>query len=331
MKTPTQLLLFLSFILISCDTENKSFKVGFLLPNLESDRYKQEKIFFSDKINALGGEALILSADYDDKLQIQQAQELLAKDIEVLVVNCINQNTAAAIVRLAHENNVQVIAYDRMISNCDLDYYLSFNNLKVGKLMADYALKLKPKGNYLIIGGDKADQNAIFVKNGQLQQLESHIKSGDVKITFNVFIEDWSGDNAKYYLEKYLDLGGPVPDVILSSYDGMTTGMIEALKENNLAGNVLATGQDAELAACKNIIAGYQTMTVYKPLKPLAEKAAEICKKIINKEKIDEAIATQNNNFKEVPSIFLDPVSVDQNNIKATVIADGHLKESELF
>ncbi len=330
MKSSIKLLSLFLIVLFSCQTQEK-FKVGFLIPNSKSDRYIKEQTYFSNKIQELGGEAIIKSAEYDDQVQIQQAQELIDQGAQVLVVNSVNQNTAAAMVRYAHSKNVKVIAYDRMISNCDLDYYLSFDNLKVGKLMADYTLKLKPKGNYLIIGGDKADQNALFVKNGQLQQLEPYIKSGDIKIGFNIFVEDWSGDNAKYYLSNYMNLGGEQPDVILSSYDGMTTSMIEVLKENNIAGSVIITGQDAELQACKNIIEGYQTMTIYKPLKPLAEKAAELCKKIIDNEKITDATATQSNGMIEVPAIFLEPVVVDKNNLKETVIADGHFKEDELF
>jgi len=288
--------------------------------------------YFTNKIQELGGEAVVKSAEYDDKVQIQQAKDLIDDGVQVLVVNSVNQNTAAAIVRYAHGNKVKVIAYDRMISNCDLDYYLSFDNLKVGKLMADYTLKLKPEGNYLIIGGDKADQNAIYVKSGQLQQLEPYIKSGKIKITYNIFVEDWSGDNAGKYMESYMNLGGVMPDVILSSYDGMSTGIVKVLVDNDIAaGSILLTGQDAELDACKNILNGYQTMTIYKPLKPLAEKAAELCKKIVDNEKITEATASQPNGMIDVPAILLEPVVVDKDNLKTTLVADGHLKETELY
>ena len=138
-----------------------------MLPNLKSDRYLKEKQYFADKVKSLGGEAIIVSAEYDDKLQIDQANELMDQGVKVLVVNSVNLTTASAIVRNAHEKHVTVIAYDRIISSPDLDYYLSFDNVKVGKLMAQYALKLKPEGKYYILGGDKADQNAVLVKKGQ--------------------------------------------------------------------------------------------------------------------------------------------------------------------
>ncbi len=325
------LLLLVIFILSSCASSSEKFKVGFLVPNTR-DRSIKEKAYFSSKIQELGGETMVLSAEDDDKLQIQQAEEMLNNGVQVLVINSVNQNTAAAIVRSAHAKNVKVIGYDRMISNCELDYYLSFDNIKVGKLMADYALKLKPKGNYVLLGGDKADQNAIYVKKGQLEQLDPYLKSGEIKITYNIYVDEWSKDDAKNNFASYMNLGDVQPDVILSSYDGMTAGAIEVLKENNIAaGTVITTGQDAELLACKNILEGYQNMTVYKPLKKLAEKAAEICKKIVDKQKITDATATQSNGMIDVPAILLDPITVDKDNMKTTVIADGHIKEEELY
>lgn len=324
------LLLLVIFILSSCASSSEKFKVGFLVPNTR-DRSMKEKAYFTSKIQELGGETLVQSAEDDDKLQIKQAEEMLNNGIQVLVINSVNQNTAAAIVRSAHAKNVKVIGYDRMISNCELDYYLSFDNIKVGKLMADYALKLKPEGNYVLLGGDKADQNAIYVKRGQLEQLDPYLKSGKIKITYNIYVEDWSRDDARNYFASYMNLGGVRPDAIISSYDGMTDGAIDILKEYDIApGTVVTTGQDAEPVACRNILNGYQNMTVYKPLKQLAEKAAEICKKIVDNQKITDATTTQSNGMIDVPAILLDPITVDKDNMKATVIADGHIKESDL-
>ena len=320
----------LIFILQSCNKGNV-IKIGYMLPNLKSDRYVKEKQYFTDKVKELGGVALIVSAEFDDKLQIEQANELIKQGAKVLVVNSVNLTTAAAIVRNAHDKNVKVIAYDRIIFSPDLDYYLSFDNMNVGKLMAQYALKLKPEGKYYILGGDKADQNAILVKNGQMEALATQISIGKIKIVYNSYVEDWSGDNAKNEVNRYLDLSQNIPDVILSSYDGMSTSVIEALHEHNLDGKVIVTGQDAELAACRNIVKGYQTMTVYKPLKLLANTAAEIAIKIARGEKISDVNSKVMIDGKDIPSILLVPIAVDKNNLKTTVIADGLLKESEIF
>jgi len=144
----------------------------------------------------------------------------------------VNSNTAAEIVRDAHNAGVKVIAYDRIINNCDLDFYISHNNYNVGKYMADYALHLKPEGNYLMLGGDKSDRNAIFVKTGQLDAIKNNMQSGKIKIVYDVYIEEWSKENAYFEMKKYLKLSSyNIPDVILSSYDGLSYGSNRAFEE----------------------------------------------------------------------------------------------------
>jgi D-xylose transport system substrate-binding protein len=318
-------------MLLSCGNKNQ-MKVGFLFPNMVASRFIKEKAYFSEKIKELGGEALVTSADYDAQKQINQASELIEQGAKVLVVNPLNLNTAAIIIRDAHSHNVPVIAYDRLIRNCDLDYFLTFDNEKVGKLMAEYAMKLKPEGKYILLGGDKADQNAVWVKKGQLDALAPSINSGKIKIVFNVFVEDWSGENAKFIMKKYFDLSGEKPDAILSSYDGMSTGVIELFNEYNIQPDqIIVTGQDAELPACRNIVKGYQTMTIYKSVKNLAYKAAELSMQLINKQQVSSSEIKTFNGKKEVPSILLDPVIVDKSNLKTTVIADGFISESDLY
>ena len=325
------LFLFVFIITIISCQQNQKPKVGFLLANLVADRYQKEKVYFTEHLAEIGGEALIESANYDDKLQIQQAKDLIAKGVKVLVVNPVNLYTAAAIVRAAHDKGIKVIAYDRLICNSDLDYYLTFDNEKVGKLMTEYAIKKVPEGKYLIFGGDKSDLNAGFVKNGVIKILDKYSSTGKIKINFDIFVEDWSGENAKHELKRYLDLSGEIPDVILSSYDGMSSGIIEALKEYHLEGKVLVTGQDAELGACRNIVKGDQAMTVYKPIKKLAFTAAEISMKIIKSQPLSEATSIVNNGSKDVFSILLDPIAVDKDNLRTTVIADGLLSASDIF
>src|SRR5208282_2089905 len=166
-------------------------------------------------------------------------------------------------------------------------------------------------GNYIIFAGDKRDLNAGFVKSGQLKALDPSIKSGKIKIDYNIFVEDWSGENASHELKRYLDLTGEQPAVILSSSDQMSYGIIETLKAYGMAGKVLVTGQDAELTACQNIIKGYQVMTVYKPLKKLAYTAAELSIKIIKNQSITETTSNIFNGHKQLPSILLDPVSAE--------------------
>ena len=322
-------LLLLIVLVISCKREG-AVKLGFMVPNFELARYEKDKIYFSAKAKELGAEVFVTNADDDEKKQYDQALELIDKGVDVLVVISVNSNTAAAIVREAHARNVKVIAYERLIQNSDLDYFVAFNGELIGKQMADYALKLKPEGNYVLIGGDKADKNAITVKEGQLNAIQASVASGKIKIIYNVYIEDWKAENARFEFEKVLKLSKYKPDVVLASNDGMASGVIEVLKKNGLAGKVLVTGQDADLSACKKIVEGSQTMTVYKPLKKEGEIAAEIAVKTAKNEPTHTTSKVFNGR-KEVPSVLIDPIVIDKNNIRSTIIADGFHTAKEIY
>jgi D-xylose transport system substrate-binding protein len=320
------------FALTFCNIgDREKIKVAFLFPNLKGDRYVIERDVFVNKITQLGGQALIADANYDDKLQIVQVNEMMKQGVKVLVVNSVNTTTAAMIVRDAHAAHVKVIAYDRLIQNSEPDFYLSFDNVEVGRLMAKYALTVKPKGNYILLNGDKADKNAVSVKSGILEVLAPQLKSGLINIMYDVFVEDWSGENAYHEVRSILDLTDVKPDAILSSNDAMSGGAIKALEEDGLDGKVFVSGQDAELQACKRIVAGTQGMTVYKSVIKLAEYAAGLSLKIAKGDANTDAITHINNGRAEVPSILLMLQTIDINNLKTTVIADKFYKESDIY
>jgi len=326
------ILLVATILLSTCINSKKTnIKIGLMWPYTTSARMTVETDEFNKKAKELGCEILVTDAKNDEKLQRTQAEDLIKQGAEVLVIMAVNAYTAAEIIRFAHDNGVKVIAYDRLISNCDVDFYISHNNYNVGKYMAEYALKLKPQGNYFLLGGDKSDRNAIMVKNGQKDALKDALASRKVNIIYDVYVEDWSGENAFQIVDKYLKLNSLVyPDVILSSYDGLSYGATEALEANNIdPSQVLITGQDAEPKAIKNIVANKQTMTIFKPLKILADQAVEVAIQLSRGEK-PQATSTMNNNRIEVPSILFDPIVVDKTNIIETVIKEGLMKESDL-
>ncbi len=314
----------LGIMLFSCT--NKSLKIGLLIPNTFDERFPHDKEFLIAKATELGVEVLSESAENDANLQIKQAQDMLNSGIGVLIVCPVNKNTAAVIVRQAHEYNVKVIAYERIISNCNLDYYISYNSVKVGEIMARYALDRKPEGNWILFGGDKSDNNAILVRKGWGNIIDDAVKKNKIHILYQCYIEDWSGEEAYNTLKNILKLSGVTPNVVLSAYDGMSTGVIKAFDEISITG-VLLTGQNAETTALKNILKQRQSMTVYKPFKTQAEQAAILAVKCIKNQKIEEFSQFMNNGLIDVPSILLEPIMVDNSNIKSTVVADGFFKE----
>lgn len=316
-------------LLLSCNNK-KGIRIGVMFPYTTSARFALEEKYFQNKAQELGCEVIFTDAKSDDKLQKDQAEELLKKGIDVLIIMAVNAYTAAEIVRNAHVAGIKVIAYDRIIYNCDLDFYISHNNYNVGKYMAEYAMKIKPSGKYLLLGGDKSDRNAIMVKNGQMDAIQKDVQSGKIKIVYNVYTEDWSGENAYKEMTDYLKLSSmDVPDVILSSYDGMSRAAFQAMQDLGIDQDVIITGQDAEPQTIRQIITTGQTMTIYKPFKILAETAVITAIKLSNSEKANINTTTFNNRM-NVPTYLFDPVVVDKSNYKQTVIADGLVKEEAL-
>jgi D-xylose transport system substrate-binding protein len=292
----------------------------------------KESNFFKLKGEELGATVYIEEADNNESLQYKKALEFIDKDIDVLCLIAVNTNTAAAIVRAAKQKDVKVIAYDRMVKSKDLDLYISGNNKKFGEDMCASVLKIKPKGNYIILSGDKFDRSAIELQQSIDSTLAPHVQSGDIKILYKTFIEEWSGVNAGFELNQFLALSGEKPDVILAAYDGIADGVINVLRKYNMDGNVLITGQDAELEAIKHITEGTQLMTVYHPLEVLGSKAAEIAFRLAQGKMPDKSeISYTNNSIISVPTIKINSIPVLKENIDNVLIKTGVYTSQEIY
>ncbi|MET0552157.1 MAG: D-xylose ABC transporter substrate-binding protein [Vicinamibacteria bacterium] len=307
----------------------KKILIGLSLDTLKEERWQRDRDLFVKAAEARGAKVLVQAANSDDALQNSQAENLLTQGVQVLVVVPHNAKTTATIVESAHKMGVPVIAYDRLIADSDLDYYVTFDPTKVGELQAEYALKNKPKGNYVLIGGAPTDNNALLVRKGQLNVLQPSIDKGDIKVVADQWAKDWQPVEALKIMENALTKNHNQVDAVVVSNDGTAGGALQAIGEQKLAGKVLVTGQDADLAACQRIVAGTQTMTIYKPIEALATKAADLAVKLARKEAVTEPTRPVNNGKKDVPSILLDSIVVDKANLDATVIKDGyHPRES---
>ncbi len=305
-------------------------RIGFSMDTLKEERWQKDRDIFVKRAEELGAEVLVQAADGKDETQIKQAESLLTQGIDVLVVIPHNSEVAATIVDAAKRQNVPVISYDRLIRNSEPDLYISFDNEKVGEMQARYLIEKAPKGNYILIGGAQTDNNAKMFRQGQMKILQPLIDKGDIKIVADQWARDWMADEALKHTENALTMSGNEVAAIVASNDGTAGGAIQALNAQNLSGKVFVSGQDADLAALQRIIAGTQTMTVYKPVSKLAAKAAEAAVALAKKEKV-ETNGKINNGKIDVPSILLEPISVDKNNLDATVIKDGFQKREEIY
>ncbi|WP_430811133.1 MULTISPECIES: substrate-binding domain-containing protein [unclassified Carboxylicivirga] len=314
-------------VLSACETKPK---VGFLMDSLDIERWNKDKALFEQKVDELGGIPLVEVAGSNADKQLEQARKLLEDGVDVLVVVPVDLERAGEIVKLAHQHYVPVISYDRLIKNCNLDYYVSTDNINIGELQANYLTKISPQGNYVLISGPTSDYNAYLLRLGWMNVLQPLIDRGDIQVVVDEFSNYWLPDEAYRILSTYLGANNSV-DAIICGNDALASGAIEALKEHNKAGKVLLAGQDADIQAVRNIVAGNQTITIYKPIESLALAAANAAIKIADGEAPSNMDITVNNGKRLVPAILLQASVVNSQNIKMTVIQEGYLGEQDIF
>ncbi len=303
--------------------------VGLSMATLRTERWATDRDLFVEKANELGAEVNVLSADDDADLQKRQAENLILQGVDVLVVIAQDGDAASYIVDKAHEAGIKVIAYDRLIKNSDLDYYITFDNVKVGEEQVRGVLDVVDSGSFAYIGGSPTDNNAYLVREGSFKLLQPLIDSGNITLVLDNFTEDWKPEIAYETMKNYLESGGEV-DAVVAANDGTASGVIAALEEHGLDGKVPVSGQDASLAACQNIVEGKQTVTVYKPLKDIAYEAAVMAVAAAKGEEVDSNTAV-NNGKVDVPSYLLDVVAVTKDNMMDTVIKDGFQSYEDVY
>ena len=253
--------------------------IGLSLDTLKEERWQRDRDNFVKKATELGADVKVQDANSDDVRQVADVQTLITLGVDVIVIAPHNGDAMAKAVRLAREAGIPVLAYDRLIRNCDLDLYMTFDNLRVGELQAQYLVDALAKTGggkkrIMRLYGAKTDNNATVFKAGQDKVLRPLIDRGAIEVVHEDWVDDWKPENAKKIANAGLNKVQHNFDAILASNDGTAGGAIQALIEEGLAGKILVTGQDADLAACQRIVGGTQSMTIYKPLKELASKAA---------------------------------------------------------
>jgi D-xylose transport system substrate-binding protein len=306
--------------------------IGLSLDTLKEARWQADRDLFVAKCKELGATALVQSANSDDTRQMQDVEALITRGVKVLVIVPHDSKTMARAVEIAHKANIPVIAYDRMIRDADVDLYVSFNNQRIGEQQAEWLIRHLPngKGKILRVHGAPTDDNAKVVKAGQDEVLKPYLDRGDIQVIHEDWAEEWKPENGKKIVNAAITAHGREFDAVLAANDGTAGGAIQALTEEGIAGKVLVTGQDAELAGLQRIAAGTQTMTIYKPLHQLTSNAATAAVRLA-KYQVVVARSTVNNGKLDVPAILSDTVAVDKTNIDVTVIKDGFHTKDEIY
>lgn len=342
-RTPLAFLLFSALLISGCVSANQNqggggtpskatgtVRIGFLMDTLKEERWQRDKDLFEAYAKSKGAEVTTLVSNGSDAEQQKQAENLLTKGVDVLVVVPHNAEAAASIVEAGKRAGKPVISYDRLIKDSDVDLYVSHQVVKIGEMQAQYLVDKQPKGNYVLIGGAPTDNNAILLREGQMKVLKPYVDRGDIKIVADPFAKEWQPNEAMKHMENALTQSNNNVQAVVASNDGTAGGVIQALEAQGLAGKVLVSGQDADLSALQRIAEGKQAMTIYKPIKPLAESAVDAAIKLARGEKV-ETTTTINNGKKDVPAILQEPIAVGKDDIMKTVVKDGYLKMEDIY
>jgi D-xylose transport system substrate-binding protein len=316
-------------------------QIGVLLPETASSaRWDgKDKPELSKRIKEVTGKDVdYYNAEGDATKQETQADAALTKGDCILVVAPKNASTSAAIVAKAKARGVPVIAYDRLIQSKDLNYYVSFDGVKVGEIQGQYiadhyADYTKTANNLAMINGSEDDNNALLFKQGAVSKLQPLIDGGKLKKVYDQFTPAWDNDKARTEMDAVLTSQNNNIQIAYVANDGMANSVIAALKAKQLNGKVLVTGQDATVAGIQNILTGDQAMTVYKAIAKEAQATADLIKALKNgtdPASLTKGITTKTSDGGNVPSILELPVAVDKTNILTTVVADGYVTKAEI-
>ncbi len=311
---------------------NRRIKIGFAMDTQKEERWVRDREAFEAHCKQLNVDCVITVADNKSDKQANDVDNLLTQGVDVVVIAPHDATQAASMVEKAKAQGVPVISYDRLINSDKIDLYVSHQVPVIGRKIAEYALAKVPKGNYIMVYGASTDNNAVIMKKEQLAVLQSAIDSKAVVIKADQFITDWKPEEALKMVENALTQHRDDIQAIVVSNDGMAGGVISALEKRGLTGKVIVTGQDAQIDALQRIAEGKQSMTVYKPIIPLANAAVEAAIKLAKKEALGEAKPFKNDTLgKDIPAILLEVTTVDKDNLMTTIIKDGFAKYEDVY
>jgi len=301
-------------------------QIGFSFDSFVIERWQRDRDVFVFTAEELGAEVNVQNANGDAKKQISQLEYFIEKKMDVIVVVAVDWAACSEVIKKAKDAGIIVIAYDRLLKDSNVDLYISFDNEEVGRLMAKALVENIPEGgNIITIFGPTTDNNVQQIEQG----FEDVIKDSNLNVIYSVYAVNWMAEEAYYAVNEGLKVTKDIHGVLCGN-DNLATEAVRALSENRMAGKVVVTGQDADLAACQRIVEGTQTMTVYKPVDKLAKAAAEYAVKLAKGEKISVESTISDGTY-DVPFVKLEPIAVTKENIDEIIIEGGFQKKEEVY
>ncbi len=298
--------------------------IGVSWSNFQEERWKTDEAAIKAAIEKVGGTYLSADAQSSPAKQLTDVESLIARGAKALIVLAQDAQAIRPAVQKAVDEGIAVVGYDRLIE-IPQAFYLTFDNVEVGRMMAREILKAKPEGNYVFIKGSSTDPNANFLYQGSIEVLKPALDGGKIKNVGEASTDGWLPANAQKNMEQILTRNANKVDAVIAANDGTAGGAIAAMAAQGLAGSVPVSGQDADRAALNRIALGTQTVTIWKDARDLGRTAAEIAIKLAGGAKLTEIAGAASWNQgpakQAMTALFLKPVPVTQENLKVVIDA----------
>lgn len=305
--------------------EEDKIQIGMSFDSFVIERWLRDRDVFVSTAKELGAEVNVQNANGDIEEQKKHIDYFIEKGVDAIVIVCIDSYGLRDQVKKAQDAGIKVVAYDRLITQSDVDLYISFDNSMVGSMMGDALVKNGVKGSkVLMLGGSPKDSNVPLVE----EAFKKVVIANNNTILYSFHADNWEAELAAQYVYENVNVVARA-DAIMCGNDNLASQVVRALAEKRLAGDILVVGQDADLEACQRIVEGTQLMTVYKPVEKLAQRAAECTVQLILEDQLTgEDVETIDDGQYMVPYVAIQPISVTDANMDEVIIDGGfHLKE----
>lgn len=301
----------------------KDLVVGVSWSNFQEERWKRDEAAIKAALEKAGAKYISADAQGSNEKQLSDIEGLISRGANALIVLAYDADAVLPAVQKAAAEKIPVVAYDRLIQDKGV-YYITFDNVEVGRMQAREVFKRKPSGNYVFIKGSPTDPNADFLHQGQLDVLKDAIKSGKIKVVGEQYTEGWSPEVAQKNMDQILTKNNNKVDAVVASNDGTAGGVVAALKAQNISG-VPVSGQDADIAALNRVARGEQTVSVFKDANALGKAAADAAVALAKGTKPGalKGTVSWNGGTKKLAmsSLFLKPVPITSDNLDYVVKA----------
>ncbi|MGL6210971.1 MAG: substrate-binding domain-containing protein [Paracoccaceae bacterium] len=303
--------------------------IGVSWASFQEERWKIDEAAMKAAIEAAGNTYVSADAESSSAKQLTDIEALIAQGANALIINAWDKDAIGPAIEAAAAEGIPVVGYDRLIEDART-FYLTFDNVGVGRIIAEEVSKLTPKGNYAIVKGDPGDPNAGFLLQGMMSVIQGAVDSGDIKIVGEAFSDGWKPENAQKNMEQILTANNNAIDAVLSQNDGMAGGVVAALAAQGLV--IPVGGQDGDLAAINRVARGSQTVSVWKNATDLGKAAGEIASALADGTALDAVAGASKfsggEKGIEMNAILLAPTPLTKDNLNVAIDA-GHISKEQ--